>query len=153
VSRELPPGTKVEVAGGYLNPEHNLEVLANLLAIVPSRDTSAQKRKPKQVQRRLRPAEIAELIAAYEAGASSYELAKQFRIHRHTVTQLLERQGVPRRYQSLTSEQVARATSLYESGLSLSAVGQELSCDPATVSQALRAAGVALRPRNGWKYD
>jgi predicted ArsR family transcriptional regulator len=48
--------------------------------------------KPRQVQNRLGPYEIDELVQAREAGATIRELAAQFRIHRTTVMKHLQRQ-------------------------------------------------------------
>jgi DNA-directed RNA polymerase specialized sigma24 family protein len=54
-------------------------------------------RSPRVVQRRLRPQEVAELVAAYETGATTRELADRFGIHRNTVSTHLERADVPTR--------------------------------------------------------
>lgn len=64
-----------------------------------------------QVQRRLTAEVVAELAAAYQAGATVPELVKRFQVHRTTVLAHLERQGVPRRpnHGKLTDEQVAEA--------------------------------------------
>jgi hypothetical protein len=94
-----------------------------------------------------------DLVSKYESGATTYELAEQFAVNRVTVTKTLERRSVPIRYQWLTSKQVVQAISLYARCLSLAKVGAELGCNHGTVRLALRAAGVKLRPRNGWKYD
>ena len=51
----------------------------------------------KQVQRRLPPEEIEELVASYLAGATALALAGKHSIHRTTVLALLERHQVSRR--------------------------------------------------------
>ena len=51
----------------------------------------------RQVQRRLPPEEIRELVAAYLAGATALALAGKHSIHRTTVLALLERHQVSRR--------------------------------------------------------
>ena len=59
-------------------------------------------RTRKQIQRRLRQTEVQELISSYLAGDIVYELAETFRIHRQTVSAILERGGVSRRHRSMT---------------------------------------------------
>jgi len=97
--------------------------------------------------------QINDLVARYQAGITACQLADTFGIHRTTVSLILQRQGIPRRNQPLTQAQIAAAISLYDNGSPLSAVGATLGCQPSTVWLALRAAGVKLRPRNGWQHS
>lgn len=97
---------------------------------------------------RLSPEQVAELVAAREAGALVNELAERFGVHRATVINHLERAGATgRRWpgRGLTPEQVPEAVRLYESGLSLVAVGERFEVDKRQVSRALREAGVEIR--------
>ncbi len=126
------------------------ERLRWLLEMVPSTPQGSISRTIKQKQRRLRGAEIDKLVAGYLVGATVYELAEQFGVHRSTVSELLERRGVTRRFGPLSPAQVAMATSLYGEGLSLATVGQQLGCHATTVRDALAKVGVEIRPRNGW---
>jgi predicted DNA-binding protein YlxM (UPF0122 family) len=57
------------------------------------------------------------------------------------------------RHRSLGAEQVARASELYADGLSLVHVAEELGVTRGAVNNALRAAGIPLRPRRGWHYS
>ena len=75
--------------------------LAALMTLLRSTDLTVECPKPasstvKQRQRRLQPDEIDQLVAAYQAGASTYGLADQFGITRHTVAAHLNRRGVER---------------------------------------------------------
>jgi hypothetical protein len=79
-------------------------------------------------------------------------LARQFRIHRGTVSAILERQGIPRRYRLIDGEGLTHAANLYAAGKSLSQVGEELGVDRSTVAVALHKAGIQLRARPGWTY-
>jgi hypothetical protein len=99
----------------------------------------------RQVQRRLPPEEVEELVACYLAGATALALAGKHSIHRTTVLGLLERQQVPRRGRVLTPDHIERAVTLYASGLSCASIGKELIVNPETVRQALLKAGVAMR--------
>ncbi len=77
-------------------------------------------------QHRLNTAQQAQLVAGYEAGATVYELADQFKINRRTVSHHLKRQGVTLRRQPPAIEEVDQMVRLYESGLSLARVGEQL---------------------------
>lgn len=136
----------VEVLGRYSKQIPNLEKFQALLELVPSGVPPAP-RKARQAQRRLREAQVKELVADYLAGSTVYELADQFGVHRHTVSGILERRGVSRRYQKLSPEQLDLACTLYRGGLSLTKVGRQLGRPAETVRQALMKAGVEIRPR------
>ena len=138
----------MEVLGRYSKQKPNLEKLQELLELVPSGEAPAP-RKAKQVHRRLREPEIVELVTGYLAGSTVYELADQFRVHRHTVSGVLERRGISRRYQKLSPDQLDLACALYRDGLSLTKVGGQLGRRAETVRQALMRAGVEIRARNG----
>jgi hypothetical protein len=143
-------GILVEVMGRYSNLCDQGERLRELLEMVPKGPSGRISRTNRQRQRRLRGPEINELVAGYLAGATVYELATQFSVHRHTVSDILERRDISRRYQKLTPEQVDLASALYEGGLSLIKVGEHLGRRAETVRQALVRVGVVIRPRNGW---
>jgi hypothetical protein len=102
--------------GRYLNPSDQGERLHDLLQIVPSRPKRVNSRTPKAIHRRLRRAQVEELVIGYKTGSTVYQLSEQFRINRGTVSKLLERQGVPRRNRSLSPAQIERATELYATG-------------------------------------
>jgi DNA invertase Pin-like site-specific DNA recombinase len=135
--------------GRYLNPSDQGERLHDLLQIVPSRPKTVTSRTPKAIHRRLRRAQVEELVIGYKTGSTVYQLAEQFRINRGTVSKLLEREGVPRRGRPLSPAQIEQATELYASGLSLFRVGKLLGCDGTTVHLALRKAGVRMRDTHG----
>jgi transposase len=90
--------------------------------------------------------EIRKLIKAYKHQDSVTELAKQFGIHRLTVTALLRRHGVEQRPVGLTPTEIPEAASLYGQGWSLVRLGEAFGVDASTVWRALRAAGVVMRP-------
>jgi hypothetical protein len=103
---------------------------------------------PKAIHRRLRPAQVEELVIGYRTGPTVYQLAEQFRINRGTVSNLLEREGIPRRGRPLSPAQIEQATELYANGLSFN-VGRRLGCDRSTVHLAVRKAGVGMRDNHG----
>ena len=71
-------------------------------------------RTPRQLQPRLHDPEVSEVLAHYQAGATVYELADRYGIHSHTVSEILERQGVARRYRMLSPEQLDLACTSIE---------------------------------------
>ena len=74
-------------------------------------------------------------------------------MHRTTVMAHLDRSGLERRPlgPKLTGPRLARAIELYESGLSLQAIGNEFGVDSGTVRRALRGADIAICKRRGWQ--
>jgi transposase len=69
--------------------------------------------------RRLSFEEVAALVDGYQEGATVYELAERFKIHRVTVSEHLRRQGVEMRGQGLYDQQIFEAALLHGRGWSL----------------------------------
>jgi DNA-binding CsgD family transcriptional regulator len=90
-------------------------------------------RTRKQLPLRLQQPEIEELLAQYQAGATIYELAAQFGIHRETVSNLLKRNGVRTRNRPLSPAQISEAIAPYQKAKSIAAVGASIGCDGNTV--------------------
>jgi hypothetical protein len=85
----------------------------------------------------------------YLAGATVYELAARFGIHRVTVSTHLHRQGITVRCQGLDTEGIAQAVRLYQEGWSVARVGERLGVDGGTVWTALRTQGITMRDTHG----
>jgi transposase-like protein len=140
----------VDLLDRYSKQEHWLEEFNQILEM-PRTGPPQPHGKPKQVQRRLQPDEILDLVAAYQAGTTITDLAKQFQIHPMTVTAHLQRQGVKLRQRGLTQAQIEEAAKLYADGWSLTRIGNHFGVYPHSVRYRLRQAGVQLRPRPGWR--
>ena len=140
----------VDLLGRYSNLSDQGELLERLLEIAPEGSPTATLQTARQVQRRLRSREVDELVAGYQAGLTVYELAERHRVDRKTVSIILERQGVPRRYRLIEGEQLAEAIKAYESGSSLATIGAHMGVSPYTIRRALLGAGVTIRTRPGW---
>jgi len=144
----------VEVSGQLSNHETPSQI-AQLQAVVLEQRTGclappiASEPTLRRRQRRLSAAQVEELAAAYRAGAPVNDLAAQFRIHRSTVLDHLNRSDTPRRYPALDSCQVEEAARFYEAGQSLRAIGIHFGRHASTVRLALIKAGVHTRGRNG----
>ncbi|WP_435531036.1 helix-turn-helix domain-containing protein [Rhodococcus spelaei] len=114
----------------------------------------ASDRAAHRANRKLQPDELLELADRYRRGASIYELADHFGIHRQTVSAHLRRAGVAARPSlKMTPRVVDRATQLYREGMSTVQIGKELNIGTSTVGKALKRAGVEMRPpvANRWK--
>ncbi|MGH9089881.1 MAG: hypothetical protein ACRDZR_00640 [Acidimicrobiales bacterium] len=138
------------VLGSYSNLADQGERLHNLTQIVPQQAPPNKTRIPKQVFRRLPAEEAKALVTAYNAGSTVYELAAQFRIHRNTVSHLLERASVPRRYNLISEDKLPGLIQNYEAGTSLAALSGKTGFAATTIRTAMKRAGVNLRPRSGW---
>ena len=90
-----------------------------------------------------------QIVAAYEAGASTTQLRAEFGLSQGGIVGVLQRHRVTTRFQGLTELETTEARELYESGLPLAKVGDKLDRAPSTVRKALVRAGVVMRPRGG----
>jgi DNA-directed RNA polymerase specialized sigma24 family protein len=115
----------------------------------PEPDSRPAPRPPFKLSQRLSADTTAEILAAYEAGCPSTELATRFKIGKASVLRLLADHDVTRRRQPLTPEQIAEGIRLYESGLSIARVSEYLGVMVRTLGTALRAAGVQMRDSHG----
>jgi hypothetical protein len=105
--------------------------------------------RARRTARRLSEGDVAELVTRYQLGATVYDLAKRFTIHRTTVSGHLRRRGVRLRGQSLDERQVNVAIQLYEEGWSTARIGWHLAVNGSTVWLALRERGVLMRDTHG----
>lgn len=103
----------------------------------------------KQSQTRLDPRQIDDLIVGYQSGKTIKELAVQFQIHHTTVSNILKRRGVSRRYRPLTSEQIEQAVNAYQAGSSSKMIGDLLGVDASTIWRSLKREGVKMRDCHG----
>ena len=140
----------MEVIGRYSNPPHRASDLGELLSKVGVAPTNWGNSVPeRQHQRRLRDQEVDQLVEDYLAGATVFELAAKNRIHRTTVSGLLERRGVKRRWRVLEAADIDRATSLYATGLSCASIARILGVHASTVYLALTRVGMKMRDCHG----
>lgn len=97
----------------------------------------------------LSPAECIRLVARYQDGATVYELAAAFGVHRGTIARRLKAEGVKLRNQPLSKADVRRAVELYTSGQSILQIGVELGRHHSTIWHVLQRAGVQMRDSHG----
>jgi DNA-binding CsgD family transcriptional regulator len=121
------------------------------MRLLPCLVTKVGRGEAGQSQRRLKPTEIDQLLAAYTAGELVNDIAVRFGVSRTTVIGHVTRRGLPRRSEprwSATELQVA--ANLYSDGHSLAAVGARFNIHAETVRNRFRRAGVQVRTRRGW---
>ena len=100
-----------------------------------------------QSQTRLRPTRQAELIADYVAGMSVKAISEKYGVHRGTIPDVVKRAGVAVRVAGLGADERARASSLYESGMTLVQVARHMDIGDEAVRQAVLDEGGQIRPR------
>ena len=116
------------------------------LSTEPARELSqANGRRKRKTQPRLSDKKVGQIVTAYETGKTVYELAAEYGCHRVTISAVLKRRGVALRLQPATKVEIERMIALYQSGLSLAAVGNNLGINASTVLKYLRANGVPTR--------
>jgi transposase-like protein len=97
----------------------------------------------------LTPDDLKQVAERYNAGATVYELAAEFGCHRATIAERLKLAGVAMRHQPTTIEQVDEIVRLYESGLSMVKVAEQVGVSARTVFNYLREKGVPTRDAHG----
>jgi lambda repressor-like predicted transcriptional regulator len=130
----------------------SLQQRTNRLLSDPSTDRLSPALPVRQQQKRLTPAELVQMIQLYRDGTQVRDLASQFGVHRHTISQRLTRMGVPLRRHGLRDEDADEAAQLYAEGWSLVRLGEKYDCDHSSVRNTLLRHGYQLRPRPGWEY-
>lgn len=103
----------------------------------------------RQAQPRISDEQARRIAEGYLAGKTVYELAAEFGCHRVTISAVLKRQGIALRLQPAAEEEVERMITLYQSGLSLAAVGESIGVNASTVLRHLRDNGVPTRTSQG----
>lgn len=107
--------------------------------------------RKRKAQRRLKPGEINELLAAYLAGELVRDIALRYGVSRTTVIDHVSRRGLPhRRDHDWSADELSAAAGLYAAGHSLADVGKRLGVNKSTVANRFRRAGLPVRQRRGW---
>jgi IS30 family transposase len=114
-----------------------------------SHSTNTQFRVVTRRTRYLNDTERTRLAERYEAGATIRELALEFGIARGTASRHLKLAGAEVRGRSMNPDEVAEAARLYATGLSTTAVGDQLGRHHSAIWKALRRAGIELRDTQG----
>ena len=103
----------------------------------------------RQLQRRLSDVEVQLMTTRYLEGATVYELAVEFDICRSKVSERLKENGVKMRFRPPSDQEVCEMVRLYESGLSLAAVGKRVGKSVGTVKRCVLESGIQTRDTHG----
>jgi hypothetical protein len=98
--------------------------------------------------RPLSPAEVDELVRAWEGGMGVLKLAAQFGVHRHTVWRHLRARGIDTT-ETLSPEALVEAAELYRAGWSLARIAEKFNISDKTVRARLLEVGVTMRKQRG----
>ncbi|MCA1603569.1 MAG: helix-turn-helix domain-containing protein, partial [Acidobacteria bacterium] len=105
--------TALDEVGGLENLQVSAVMRDAIMAQTGAADPSTVRLSIKE-NRKLSPAEVGELVAAYKAGMSQKELARRFDLHEQTVRAHLQRQEVTLRpVRVLTEAQEDEVVQLY----------------------------------------
>ncbi|MDE1674847.1 helix-turn-helix domain-containing protein [Nocardia gipuzkoensis] len=102
--------------------------------------------QPRRLDRRLSPAEIAELVDAYRGGTATTELRKRYELSQGGLLKILKQHDVKMRYQPMTDDEIDWAVRLYSEGQSFNSIARRLGKSKGSVWRALRGRGVETRP-------
>lgn len=96
--------------------------------------------RARQRQNRLSAAQVADLVADYEAGLSIQKLAAKYKIRHETVARWLKRSGIEQRPLKIgiPRDRLAEALGLRKDGWSYARIGKRFGCSGTAVSSALR---------------
>lgn len=142
-------GTRRGLRGGSWKQAALFRRRAADLPALLHRRPRTQAVRERQVQRRLTPEQVDQLVAEYQASDDMTVLAARWGLHRTTVAGHLKRVGVELRRRDMPAERMDEAVRMYGEGWSLERLAERYCCDDETVRQALKRAGVSLR--KPWK--
>jgi hypothetical protein len=100
-----------------------------------------------KIARQLRPAEVDELVAAYEARMTTRELGVQFGVWRGTVGRHLKARGVDTRASAIRPKDVQEAANMYREGRTLNKLANRYEVGYNAIRVHLLVAGVVMRQR------
>jgi len=143
---------RVEVLGRYSRLTSLACELRSLQGAIASPSAPAPEPAAAHVHKlahRLDDETVARVVARYEAGVPSAQIAEEVGVSRNGILRILRRAGVVTRYPRIAEAEVREATSLYEAGLSLVEVGRRLDRGHSTIYQALKRAGLPMRDSHG----
>ncbi|WP_211351745.1 helix-turn-helix domain-containing protein [Haloactinospora alba] len=133
------------------NPARQRKALEALLGKLPDASAPVAPRERTSLSARakqIKSDQAREIVAAYEAGATVYELGRRFGIARQTVSKILKRHGAQMRRTGLSPDQIDEAARLYVLGWSLARIGRRMEVSPDTVRLRLLERGVRMRDRH-----
>jgi len=113
----------------------------------PARTTRSVRRL-----RRLTGPEVDQLVEHYQSGESIRALAKDFSVHRTTISGQLKARGVLVPVRKVTSRESAEMVRRYERGWSIARTAEHFGVSQSVIARVLKEAGAPTRPvgTNQW---
>ncbi|MET8426858.1 hypothetical protein [Nocardia sp. NPDC004860] len=149
----------VDLAGRYSKRAdlHKLETTRAKIDTGPSsplprrhkKPLADRPREPRRIEQRLGPATVEELLHAYRDGTSTAQLAARYGISKTAVLNLLTNRKVPRRFQSMTTNDIDHVERLYLAGHSLVSCSRLTGFPASTIRDALRERDTPMRAPGG----
>ena len=148
----------MELTGHFANPMVNTPTWTFLQMRMHFRSSpktstldTRQKPRPEKLWHKphLSPEQTKELVDKYLSGLTARELAESYGVHRSTVSAILNRNGVKLRRHSMEPKDIDLAVRLYESGLPLTRVAEQVSYDPSTIWREFKRIGIPRRDCQG----
>lgn len=114
----------MDLIRAYSNPDPRLATgVAACLAMTPGWvESDRSVGTPTKRAHKLRPHEIDELVAAYQAGASAKELGERFKLNKKTIGRHLRARGIQTVPPGLEDADLSAAVRLYRDGWSLARI-------------------------------
>lgn len=144
----------VEAIGTYSNRGHLCKKWADLRKSIAGsslRPPLSHQAGPKLRSKRfLTVADLADIVARYQASETTQAIGTLYGISKTRVATILREQDISLRRQGLTDEQAKEVAILYTDGQSLARLGVRFGVSHSTIAAVLRQQRVQLRPRPGW---
>ena len=148
------------VQGAHSNTVALVGRLERLIAQLPSAPATPEESVPPEpepqapdILPKLPRDQVLVLVDAYRAGATVYQLATQFGIHRQTVSRILKRSGVTMRRRTLSAEEVAQLLQAHQQGDTIQNIAARYGIQPSTVRKRLEESGCGRQTGKGENLD
>ena len=123
-------------------------------AIIQSYDPDTAVTAYKQKQKRLSDDEVRQIADRYSAGASTYELADEFGVHRSTISRVLKKCGIKVTHKFADRDILAKKIlELYADFMKPEDISKVVDLHKSTVLKILHENGVRIRSSGEYKRN
>jgi hypothetical protein len=145
----LTCGFSVELLSAYLNTSPDLDEVLKALSLLPesseSDDLGTVVSPPRMLRGRLPKSVVSKIVAEYQAGSSSLELAAKYDIPKSSLLVMLKREGVVRTAERISNEQIEEASRLIQQGKSVAIAATELDIAVRSLYHQLKVRGLPTK--------
>ena len=142
---------RVGVIEALSSPSSRVQRMLNLAATWSdhARPANSSPARAPRTARQLQASEVDKLVAGFHGGASVARLARQFGIHRGTVSKHLRARRIDPSPKGLSPDDVPTALELYRDGWTYAQLAEKFGVGETTVRDRLHEAGVPKVDRYG----